>query len=121
LVVASCFGVRDARSGPPRNSLEVFASPSSSRIVDLVSDVVVNEPSLRLVRQVPENVDVGAGHDRAPGSDTGTETTTACGRSVGSASGRRSLKPTALSRLVICWGGPPHSGQAAIGVDAAGV
>jgi hypothetical protein len=106
------LGVREACSGSRRRSLEVFASPSTRNVFDPANRMVVNQLSLRLLRQQPEQADVGVGHDRAPGSGIGTEMATASGSSVARSSGPRRRKPKVLSRLVICSGCLPHSGQA---------
>ena len=100
--MASCLGLCEVRSGSRRRSLEVDASLSRCGTFDVVTRVVVNEFSLRLVRDQPEKPDVGVGHDRVRGLGIGTGTATAWGSSMGRSSGPRRRNPTALSGLVIC-------------------
>jgi hypothetical protein len=66
-VAPSLVGVRDARSGPGRSSLEAFTSSCRCGVCDVVDRVVVVELALRVVRHQPEDADVPVGHDRAPG------------------------------------------------------
>jgi hypothetical protein len=49
-VTPSCFGIRDARSGPRRHSLEVLPSASRRGVPNVVDSVVVAELAPRLVR-----------------------------------------------------------------------
>ena len=121
VVAPSLVGVRDARSGPGRSSLEVFTSSCRCGVSDVVERVVVVELALRLVRHQPENADVPVGHDRAPGSGNVIDTAVAYGSSWGRSSGPTRRKPTVRSRLFIGWGESPHSGQALMYAAAAGV
>jgi hypothetical protein len=77
VVAPSLVGVRDARSGPGRSSLEVFTSSCKCGVSDVVERVVVVELALRLVRHQPENADVPVGHDRAPDSGNVIDTAVA--------------------------------------------
>ena len=119
-VEASCTSVRQARPGSRRRSLEVLAVLSRSSIFHPRGRVVVSELALRFVCEPPEKADVGVGHDRARGWCPGIEMATAWGSSMGRSSGPRRRKPRTL-RLAMCSGGSPHSGQAAMYAEAAGV
>lgn len=120
-MLTSCSGVCEAVLGSRRHLFEVFASLSNRSTFDLVNRLVVNEFSLGFVREQAEKPNVGVGHGREPGSDGGIEMAAAWGRSTGRSSGPMRRKPNVLSRLVICCGGSPHSGQATRYAAAAGV
>ncbi len=122
LSVASSFvGVRDARSGSRRGSLEVCPPCCGCHVSDEVDRVVLVQLALRMVRHEPENADVWVGHDRALGSGNAIKTAVAWGSSWGRSSGPTRRNRRAHSRPATGWGESPHSGQAIMYAAAAGV
>lgn len=77
----SCFGICDARLGPPRAAHEVLPSAVGCRVPAWVRGVVLIELALPVARHLAENPDMRVvAHDRVPAhSGTGSEATAASG------------------------------------------